>query len=101
VANKIISLAAQGVTGVITVSSEHQGQAIAYVAGLLEVMNILCSRLKIIVEPAGAVAFAPICSGKLDLPDGAKVVHILSDGNMDIPKLCKVLTAFEPGYQLK
>ncbi len=53
---------------------------------ILETLQFLWSRLKIIVEPSSAVALAPLFTGSYDLA-GQRVGVILSGGNVDIPDL--------------
>ena len=59
--------------GVVPVSDGAAGQA----------MRDAAAFLKLVVEPGGAVAFAAIQSGKLDL-SGKTVVVVLSGGNVDL-----------------
>ncbi|HVW54173.1 MAG TPA: threonine/serine dehydratase [Rhizobiaceae bacterium] len=59
--------------GVVPVSDGAAGQA----------MRDAAAFLKLVVEPGGAVAFAAVQSGKLDL-SGKTVVVVLSGGNVDL-----------------
>jgi threonine dehydratase len=61
--------------GVVTVSDQQ----------VKEAMRFLLLRMKLLVEPTGAVPFAALLSGKLEAP-GQRVGIILSGGNAD-PRL--------------
>ncbi len=50
---------------------------------IIDAMQFLWERMKIIAEPSGAVSVAAILSGKIDLK-GKKVGAIISGGNVDI-----------------
>jgi len=50
-------------------------------------MRALWERLKIVVEPSGAVAAAPALVGRLGAAHGARVGIILSGGNVDLSEL--------------
>jgi len=56
----------------------------------------LVLKLKVVVEPTGAVGAAAALAGRLPLPPGAKVGVILSGGNID-PALLVQLLGSEPG----
>lgn len=53
---------------------------------IVEAMLLLWERLKLVVEPSGAVAAAPALFRKLAVP-GRKIGIILSGGNLDLHKL--------------
>ena len=55
-------------------------------SSIVEAMRLIWERMKIIVEPSGAVPLAAIVEGKLDVSN-KKVGIILSGGNVDINKL--------------
>lgn len=57
---------------------------------IIEAMRFLLFRLKILVEPTGAVAVAAVLFGKLP-PDVGKVGVILSGGNVDADALAKLV----------
>jgi threo-3-hydroxy-L-aspartate ammonia-lyase len=59
---------------------------------LLRTMWYLWERMKVIVEPTGALAAAAVLDGKLEV-SGKRVGVILSGGNADIRALCKLLNA--------
>ena len=54
-------------------------------------MKLIWSRLKVVVEPSGAASFAAVLSGAVQVPGKAKVVCLLSGGNVDFKKVANVL----------
>ena len=56
---------------------------------LVEAMRFLWERMKLVVEPTGALATAGVLSGKLDTR-GARVGVILSGGNVDLRAAAKL-----------
>jgi threonine dehydratase len=57
------------------------------VAGL----RLLLERAKLQVEPSGAAAFAALLTDKVHIPQGARVVCIVSGGNVDHGRLKELL----------
>ncbi|MFW9879793.1 MAG: pyridoxal-phosphate dependent enzyme [Candidatus Thorarchaeota archaeon] len=57
---------------------------------IIEAMRFLCERMKIIVEPSGAVSLAPIISKKIDV-ENKRVGVILSGGNIDLEPFFQLL----------
>jgi threonine dehydratase len=55
-------------------------------------MRFAFERLKIVLEPSGACAFAAILAGKLDLR-GARVGVTLSGGNVDVGRFGSLMSA--------
>lgn len=53
-------------------------------AEILEAMKLLMTRAKLYVEGAGAAATAALLAGKVRVPAGAKVVALISGGNVDL-----------------
>lgn len=53
---------------------------------IIEAMKLLWSRLKLVIEPSGAVPFAAILEGKVDVR-GKRVAVVLSGGNLDLDRL--------------
>jgi threonine dehydratase len=53
---------------------------------IIRAMKLLWERMKIVVEPSGAVPLAAILEGKLDV-HGARAAIILSGGNVDLDTL--------------
>jgi threonine dehydratase len=52
-------------------------------AEIIDAMALLMTRAKLYVEGSGAAAIAALVAGKLALPAGARVVAIVSGGNVD------------------
>jgi threo-3-hydroxy-L-aspartate ammonia-lyase len=57
---------------------------------LIRTMWTLWERMKIVVEPTGALGAAALLEGKLDAK-GLRVGVVISGGNADIAQLCKLL----------
>jgi threonine dehydratase len=51
--------------------------------GLLRAMFFLWERMKIVVEPTGALAFSALYNGRLNVK-GLRVGVVLSGGNVDL-----------------
>ncbi|MCW5620848.1 MAG: threo-3-hydroxy-L-aspartate ammonia-lyase [Burkholderiales bacterium] len=62
-------------------------------AQLLQAMLYLWERMKIVVEPTGALAGAGLFERKVDMPPGARVGVIVSGGNVDVRDVCRWLAA--------
>jgi threonine dehydratase len=60
-------------------------------AEIVDAMRVLMERAKVVPEPAGAAATAALLSGRLDLPPGARVVSVVSGGNVDLARLAALL----------
>jgi len=58
-------------------------------AAIINTMFFLWERLKIVVEPTGALAAAALLSGVVKAPD-AKIGVIISGGNVDLAKVVKL-----------
>lgn len=58
---------------------------------VMDALRLLLTRMKILVEPTGAVAPAAVLQKRVG-PEGLKVGVILSGGNVDPPTLCRLLT---------
>jgi len=69
------------VDDLILVDDEEIANAILY----------LLEKQKLVVEGAGAVGVAALMHNKLNLPKGAKVVSILSGGNIDVTMLSVII----------
>ncbi|MCG3217415.1 MAG: threonine/serine dehydratase [Candidatus Heimdallarchaeota archaeon] len=67
------SIIKEKVDEIITVTEEE----------ILEAMKFLWERMKLVIEPSGAVSVAGILSGKIDLTN-KKIGVIISGGNIDI-----------------
>jgi threonine dehydratase len=53
-------------------------------------MRLLLDRMKLVVEPSGAITVAALLAGKVDVAEGPTVA-ILSGGNVEWPGLCEIL----------
>lgn len=60
-------------------------------AQIIDAMRLLMTRCKLVVEPAGAAGFAALRSGAVKAPAGAKVVVVVSGGNVDLERLKTLL----------
>ncbi|MFX0051660.1 MAG: threonine/serine dehydratase [Candidatus Hermodarchaeota archaeon] len=60
---------------------------------ILEALRLLLIQGKILTEPAGAAGFAALVSKKIQVPQDAKVICVLSGGNVDTSLLKSVLTS--------
>jgi threonine dehydratase len=58
---------------------------------IVDAMRHLLASAKLMAEPAGAAATAALLSGRLALPAGARVVSIVSGGNVDLARLQSLL----------
>jgi threonine dehydratase len=58
---------------------------------LAEAVRLLLFRCKLLVEPAGAASIAALLSRKVQIPQGANTVAILSGGNIDPERLKSLL----------
>ncbi|HEX4417266.1 MAG TPA: threonine/serine dehydratase [Kofleriaceae bacterium] len=68
-----LAIAREAVDAIVTVTE----------AEIIEAMGLLMTRAKLYVEASGAAATAALIAGKLALPAGARVVAIVSGGNID------------------
>ena len=59
---------------------------------IAEALRFLLLRVKVLVEPTGAVAAAAVLAGKLPLARGARVGVVLSGGNVDPETLADLLS---------
>jgi threonine dehydratase len=71
--------------GVVTVSDLELRRAMA----------LLASRMKLLVEPGGAAAFAALLHGKVPDVSGRKVGVVLSGGNVDLERFGSLVTGIE------
>ena len=72
-AERTLAIVRERAEGILTVSDLEIRQAMA----------LLASRMKIVVEPGGAIAFAALLHGKVPGSVGKKVGVVLSGGNVD------------------
>ena len=66
---------------IVLVEEEHIASA----------MLILLERKKVLVEGAGAVTFAALLNGSVNIPKNGKVVLLISGGNVDSPFLGRII----------
>ncbi|HWM90720.1 MAG TPA: pyridoxal-phosphate dependent enzyme, partial [Thermoanaerobaculia bacterium] len=71
--------------GIVTVSDLELRRAMA----------VLASRMKLLVEPGGAAAFAALLHGKLPDVSGRKVGIVLSGGNVDLELFGSLVAGIE------
>jgi threonine dehydratase len=64
-------------------------------AEIVESMRFLWTRMKLVVEPSGAVSLAPLLSGAPEL-GGKRVGVILSGGNVDLAVACELFAKEQP-----
>jgi threo-3-hydroxy-L-aspartate ammonia-lyase len=64
-------------------------------AAIVRTMCYLWERLKIVVEPTGALALAPLLEGIVAMP-GARVGVILSGGNVDLTRASRLFAQLKP-----
>lgn len=57
---------------------------------IVRAMRLIMERCKLVVEPAAAAGFAALLSKKVEVPQDAKVVCVLSGGNVDLSLLKRV-----------
>jgi threonine dehydratase len=60
---------------------------------LLDAMLFLWERMKIVVEPTGALAAAALFERKIDYKSGARIGVIVSGGNVDVRAACALIRA--------
>jgi len=60
---------------------------------VIEALRFLALRVRIVVEPTGAVSAAAVLSGRLPVERGARVGVVLSGGNIDPAMLIEILKA--------
>jgi len=61
-------------------------------AELVMAMRFAFERLKLVLEPSGACAFAAVLTGKVDIAGGRGGVT-LSGGNVDLARFCSLATS--------
>jgi threonine dehydratase len=62
-------------------------------AQLLRAMLYIWERMKIVVEPTGALGIAGLFERKVEVPAGSRVGVIVSGGNVDVRDVCRWLAA--------
>lgn len=84
-AERTLALVRSLTGGIVTVSDLELRRAMA----------LLASRMKLLVEPGGAAAFAALLQGKLPDVSGRKVGIILSGGNVDLERFASLVAGIE------
>jgi hypothetical protein len=82
-----LAIARQRVDAIVTVTE----------AEIVHAMEALVMRAKLVVEGSGAAATAALLAGKVACPSGARVVCIVSGGNMDVGRLMGLFGGRESG----
>lgn len=72
------------------VQRQAEGIVTASDAQLVQAMRFFAERMKIVVEPTGALALAGAWHAGLDLP-GSRVGVVISGGNVDLPRYARFL----------
>ncbi len=62
---------------------------------LRRAMALLASRLKLVVEPGGAAAFAALLHGRVPGVEGRRVGIVLSGGNVDLARFGELVSGIE------
>ena len=57
---------------------------------IVEAMGLLMTRAKLYVEGSGAAATAALLAGKARVPEGSRVVAVVSGGNVDLARVAAV-----------
>ena len=78
-----LAIARTSVDEIVTVTEEE----------IVVAMSLLLTRAKLYVEGSGAAATAALLAGKVRLPNGARVVAIVSGGNVDPGRLLAAVSA--------
>jgi len=84
-AERTLALVQSLTEGIVTVSDLELRQAMA----------TLASRMKLLVEPGGAAAFAALLHGKIPDVSGRKVGIVLSGGNVDLERFGSLIAGIE------
>jgi len=84
-AERTLALARALTEGILTVSDLELRRAMA----------LLATRLKIIVEPGGAAAFAALLHGKVPDTAGRKIGIVLSGGNVDLDRFAQLVAGLD------
>lgn len=84
-AERTLALVRSLTEGIVTVSDLELRRAMA----------LLASRMKVLVEPGGAAAFAALLHGKLPDVSGRKVGIVLSGGNVDLERFASLVAGID------
>ena len=84
-AERTLALVSGLTEGILTVGDEQMRRAMA----------LLAARMKLVVEPGGAIAFAALLHGKVPEIAGRKVGIVLSGGNVDPDRFGALISGLE------
>jgi threonine dehydratase len=84
-AERTLALVSGLTEGILTVTDEEIRRAMA----------LLAARMKLVVEPGGAIAFAALLHGKVPESAGRKVGIVLSGGNVDPDRFGALISGLE------
>jgi len=84
-AERTLALVSGLTRGILTVGDEEIRRAMA----------LLAARMKLVVEPGGAIAFAALLHGKVPESAGRKVGLVLSGGNVDPDRFGALISGLE------
>lgn len=84
-ARRTLAIVSALTEGILTVSDLELRRA----------MSLLATRLKVVVEPGGAAAFAALLHGKVPDTAGKRVGIVLSGGNVDIDRFGQLVAGLE------
>lgn len=84
-AERTLSLVQRLTEGIVTVTDPELRRAMA----------VLASRMKLLVEPGGAAAFAALLHGRIPDVSGRKVGIVLSGGNVDLERFGSLVAGIE------
>jgi threonine dehydratase len=76
-----LAIAREAVDEIVTVTETE----------IIEAMRLLMTRAKLYVEGSGAAATAALLAGKVRVEPGAKVVALVSGGNVDLEKIAALV----------
>jgi threonine dehydratase len=79
-----LAVAQQAIDALVTVTEDE----------IVQAMLLLATRAKLYVEGSGAAATAAVLHRKVDWPRGAKVVTLVSGGNIDWERMCAAFAAY-------
>jgi threonine dehydratase len=76
-----LAIAREAVDEIVTVTEDE----------ILEAMRLLMTRAKLYVEGSGAAATAALLAGKIRAPQGARIVALVSGGNVDLARVAALV----------
>ena len=85
-AERTLAIVRQLTEGILTASDLEMRRAMAFLA----------SRMKIVVEPGGSIAFAALLYGKVPGTEGKRIGIVLSGGNVDPDRFGALISGLDP-----